>query len=201
MGSGRYARRSVGIPEAIVAAGLPPLGRAAWVEVNLDAIEQNVRGLKAHLPAGGHLDVVLKANAYGLGAVEVARAALAAGARAILVATIDEAIQLRTAGIHAPLRVLWRVPGEYLRRAADLEIGVPATSPAVVAEILDADLAGARPRVRAFRCAVSGAISPQQRIWSALRRRQQPSTPQQTRSRSQNFGAGLSGTSSVRVAC
>ena len=145
MGSGRYARRSVGIPEAIVAAGLPPLGRAAWVEVNLDAIEQNVRGLKAHLPAGGHLDVVLKANAYGLGAVEVARAALAAGARAILVATIDEAIQLRNAGIHAPLRVLWRVPGEYLRRAADLEIGVPATSPAVVAEILDADLAGARP--------------------------------------------------------
>jgi alanine racemase len=145
MGSGRYARRSVGIPEAIVAAGLPPLGRAAWVEVNLDAIEQNVRGLKAHLPAGGHLDVVLKANAYGLGAVEVARAALAAGARAILVATIDEAIQLRNAGIHAPLRVLWRVPGEYLRRAADLEIGVPATSPAIVAEILDADLAGARP--------------------------------------------------------
>lgn len=137
----------MGIPEAIIAAGLPPLGRAAWVEVNLDAIEQNVRGLKAHLPSGGHLDVVLKANAYGLGAVEVARASLAAGARAILVATIDEAIQLRNAGIDAPLRVLWRVPPEHLRRAAEREIGVPATSPAVVTEILDADVGDTNPLI------------------------------------------------------
>ncbi len=137
----------MGIPEALVAAGLPPLARAAWVEVSLDAIEQNVRGLKGHLPPGGHLDVVLKANAYGLGAVEVARAALAAGARAILVATIDEAIALRNAEIHAPLRVLWRVPREYLPRAAALEIGVPATSPAVVTEILSADLTGDRPLI------------------------------------------------------
>jgi len=137
----------VGTPEALVAAGLPPLARAAWVEVNLDAIAQNVRSLKSHLPTGGHLDVVLKANAYGLGAVEVARAALAAGARAILVATIDEAIALREAEIRAPLRVLWRVPREYLPRAAALEIGVPATSPAVVTEILSADLTGNRPLV------------------------------------------------------
>lgn len=137
----------MGIPEALVAAGLPPLGRAAWVEVNLDAIEQNVRGLTSHLPNGGHLDVVLKANAYGLGAVEVARASLAAGARSILVATIDEAIQLRLAGIRAPLRVLWRVPIEHLRRAAELEIGVPATSPAVVSEILSADLTGTKPLI------------------------------------------------------
>ena len=146
-GNAPLERRSVGIPEALVAAGLPPLARAAWVEVSLDAIEQNVRGLKGHLPPGGHLDVVLKANAYGLGAVEVARAALAAGARAILVATIDEAIALRNAQIRAPLRVLWRVPREYLPRAAALEIGVPATSPAVVTEILSAELTGERPLI------------------------------------------------------
>ena len=90
---------------------------------------------------------------------------------------------------------------------------VPARSPLTLRSIRDSDVtgyslmnsqrsrSGYTPRVRAFRCAVSGAISPQQRIWSALRRRQQPSTPQQTRSQSQNFGAGLSGTSSVRVAC
>lgn len=146
-GNARPAGRSVGIPEALLAAGLPPLARAAWVEVSLDAIEQNVRGLKEHLPPGGHLDVVLKANAYGLGAVEIARAALAAGARAILVATIDEAIALRNAEIRAPLRVLWRVPREYLPRAAALEIGVPATSPAVVTEILSANLTGEQPLI------------------------------------------------------
>ncbi len=135
----------MGIPEALAASGLPPLARAAWVEVNLDAIEKNVRSLKRHLSAGGHLDVVLKANAYGLGAVEIARAALAAGARAVLVATIDEALQLRSAGINAPVRVLWRVPSEYLRAAAEHEIGVPATSPAVVSELLAANLGGLSP--------------------------------------------------------
>ena len=130
----------MGIPEALIEAGLPPLARAAWVEISLDAIATNVKSLKARLPEGGHLDVVLKANAYGLGAVQIARAALAAGARAVLVATFDEALQLRRAGIDAPIRVLWRVPSEYLRDAATFGIGVPATSPAVVTELLAADL-------------------------------------------------------------
>jgi alanine racemase len=137
----------MGIPEALLRAGLPALGRAAWVEVSLDAIENNVRSLKGRLPEGGHLDVVLKSNAYGLGAVEIARASIAAGARSILVATIDEAIQLRRAKISAPLRVLWRVPNEYLRLAATESIGVPATSPAVVAEILAANLDGIPPLI------------------------------------------------------
>ena len=132
----------MGVPEALVAAGLPPLGRAAWVEVSLDAIAHNVRSLKGRLPNGGHLDVVLKSNAYGLGAVQIARAAIEAGARAVLVATVDEAIQLRQAGVTAPIRVLWRVPNEYLRQVAEARIGVPATSPAVVAELLAADLRG-----------------------------------------------------------
>ena len=137
----------MGIPEALLAAGLPPLARAAWVEVSLDAIANNVRSLKARLPEGGHLDVVLKSNAYGLGAVQIARASIAAGARSVLVATVDEALQLRRAGFSAPLRVLWRVPSEYLREAAQLEIGVPATSPAVVAELLAADLRGVSPLI------------------------------------------------------
>ena len=57
-----------GLPERIQEAGLPALGRDAWVEVRLDAITTNVRALKGKLPTGGHLDVVLKADAYGLGA-------------------------------------------------------------------------------------------------------------------------------------
>ena len=53
----------MGIPEALLAAGLPPLARAAWVEVSLDAIANNVCSLKARLPVGGHIDVVRKSNA------------------------------------------------------------------------------------------------------------------------------------------
>lgn len=135
----------IGLPERIKAAGLPALGREAWVEVRLDAIATNVRALKEKLPSGGHLDVVLKADAYGLGAVPVARAALDAGARAILVATFDEAQELRDAGITAPVRALWRVSPAHLRDAAATGIGVTASSPAVVRELVSADLAGLPP--------------------------------------------------------
>jgi len=131
-----------GLPERIQKAGLPALGRDAWVEVRLDAIATNVRALKAKLPSGGHLDVVLKADAYGLGSVPVARAALAAGARAVLVATFDEAQELRDAGIADPVRVLWRVAPAHLRDAAATGIGVTASSPAVVRELMGADLVG-----------------------------------------------------------
>lgn len=141
------AHPGAGIPEAVVAAGLTPLGRDAWVEVDLDAIAVNVRSFRARLPANGHLDVVLKANGYGLGAVEIARECIEAGARALLVATVDEALELRDAGITAPVRVLWRVPPAYLRIAAVRAIGVPATSPHVVEEILAADLDGVPPLI------------------------------------------------------
>jgi alanine racemase len=134
-----------GLPERIQEAGLPALGRDAWVEVRLDAIATNVRALKGKLPAGGHLDVVLKADAYGLGAVPVARAALDAGARAVLVATFDEAQELRDAGITGPVRALWRVAPAHLRDAAAAGIGVTASSPAVVREIMSADLSGLAP--------------------------------------------------------
>jgi alanine racemase len=134
-----------GLPERIQEVGLPALGRDAWVEVRLDAIATNVRALKGKLPAGGHLDVVLKADAYGLGAVPVARAALAAGARAVLVATFDEAQELRDAGITGPVRALWRVAPAHLRDAAATGIGVTASSPVVVRELMNADLAGLSP--------------------------------------------------------
>ena len=133
------------LPERIQEAGLPALGRDAWVEVKLDAIATNVRALKGKLPPGGHLDVVLKADAYGLGAVPVARAALDAGARAVLVATFDEAQDLRDAGITGPVRVLWRVAPSHLRDAAATGIGVTASSPAVVRELINADLSGLNP--------------------------------------------------------
>src|SRR5690625_6597461 len=68
--------------------------------VDLDAIAHNVRVLDEAAGAAGVMAVV-KADGYGHGAAQVARAALAAGAAELGVATVDEALALRTAGITA----------------------------------------------------------------------------------------------------
>ncbi|RNA66344.1 alanine racemase [Alteribacter keqinensis] len=80
--------------------------RDTWAEVNLNAIEENVQAIKKSLPDGVAYMAVVKANAYGHGAVDVARSALKAGASYLGVAILDEALALRQAGIEAPILVL-----------------------------------------------------------------------------------------------
>jgi alanine racemase len=70
--------------------------------INIEAISANVHHLRA-LAATEHTLVVVKANAYGHGAVHAARAAVDGGADWLGVADIDEALELRAAGINAPL--------------------------------------------------------------------------------------------------
>lgn len=77
----------------------------AWAEVDLDAISQNVRSLKK-AAGGAQLMAVVKANAYGHGAVAVAAAALQAGAGYLGVASVDEGAQLREGDISAPILLL-----------------------------------------------------------------------------------------------
>jgi alanine racemase len=80
--------------------------RDTWAEVNLDAIAQNVSAVKGILPEEVQLIAVVKANAYGHGAVQVAKTALNAGATYLAVAFLDEALFLRKKGIEAPILVL-----------------------------------------------------------------------------------------------
>ena len=80
--------------------------RDTWVEVNLDAIEANVKNIVSLYPNHQEIYVALKANAYGHGYIEVAKQALNSGATRLLVAFIDEGIFLRNAGITAPILVL-----------------------------------------------------------------------------------------------
>jgi alanine racemase len=94
-------------------------GRPTWAEINLGALAGNYRRLAAlvrpadSLPYRPRLIPVIKANAYGHGAVEVARALTAAGATAFAVAIVEEGIQLRDAGISAEILVLEGVwPGQ-----------------------------------------------------------------------------------------
>ena len=94
---------------------LSPMRRCrAWVEIDLAALARNVRSLKALLKPHTDLMSVVKADAYGHGAVAVAQVALEAGATWLGVATVPEGIELREAGINAPILVLGAVnePGE-----------------------------------------------------------------------------------------
>jgi alanine racemase len=79
--------------------------RAVWSEVDLDAIRENVAALRALAEPAAFLAVV-KANGYGHGAVPVAHAALDGGASWLGVARIAEGVELRAAGITAPIMLL-----------------------------------------------------------------------------------------------
>lgn len=79
--------------------------RPAFVEVDLDAVRHNASVLR-RIAAPAFLCAVVKADGYGHGAVPVAGAALAGGARLLAVALVDEGVELRDAGIDAPVLVL-----------------------------------------------------------------------------------------------
>ncbi|MEZ4637473.1 MAG: alanine racemase [Caldilineaceae bacterium] len=88
-----------------------PLYRPTWLEIDLAALRNNVQLLRRHVGADRTLFAVVKANAYGHGATLIAPAALAAGADRLAVAAVNEAIELRQAGIDAPILVMGYTPG------------------------------------------------------------------------------------------
>jgi alanine racemase len=79
--------------------------RPVWAEVDLDAVRHNA-GVLRRLCAPARLCAVVKADAYGHGAVAVGRAALEGGASWLGVAVVDEGIELRRAGVRAPILIL-----------------------------------------------------------------------------------------------
>jgi alanine racemase len=86
--------------------------RPSLIEVDLDALCFNVKSIKERLGEGVKLLAVVKANAYGLGALEISRAASEAGADYLGVAIVEEGIQLREAGITTPILMLYPEPPE-----------------------------------------------------------------------------------------
>ena len=79
---------------------------STWVEVDLDRFAANLRAIRAHLGEGHDLLLVVKADAYGHGAVEIAQAAADEGVATLGVATLHEGIQVRQAGSRLPILVL-----------------------------------------------------------------------------------------------
>jgi alanine racemase len=78
----------------------------AWVEIDLNALAHNVRTIRAFLTPETKLMAVVKADAYGHGAITVAQTALANGADSLAIATLAEGVELRQAGINAPILIL-----------------------------------------------------------------------------------------------
>ncbi|HEX9049259.1 MAG TPA: alanine racemase [Anaeromyxobacter sp.] len=96
-------------------------GRPVWAEIDLDALAHNVR-LLAGRAAPARVWAVVKANAYGHGAVACAEAALAAGARGLAVVCVDEGEELRAAGVDAPILVVGYTPPSDAGRAVALRL-------------------------------------------------------------------------------
>lgn len=93
-----------------------------WAQISLPALEHNYRALRAMLPAGCRLLGVVKANAYGHGAVPVARKLVELGCEMLAVACLEEAIELRDAGITAPVLVFGATLPEFARQVVERDI-------------------------------------------------------------------------------
>ncbi|MBI5904861.1 MAG: alanine racemase [Deltaproteobacteria bacterium] len=82
------------------------MARPTVAEIRLPALRHNFKALRSLLPAGTGVLAVVKANAYGHGAVPVALALEAEGARMLGVATVEEGVELRQGGVRLPVVVL-----------------------------------------------------------------------------------------------
>lgn len=96
--------------------------RPAWAEIDLAAIAHNISELRRVMKPDARIMAVVKANAYGHGAVPVSKVVLANGADYLGVAILQEARELREAGIDAPILILGYTPDEQVQEVVELEI-------------------------------------------------------------------------------
>jgi alanine racemase len=108
----------------------------AWVEIDLDALAANLAVARELAGPGVLVEPVVKADAYGHGMVPVARALVEAGADGLCVATFDEAVALRSAGLEGRITVLYPIPPELALEAATRRIAVAAGDGDVLAALL-----------------------------------------------------------------
>jgi alanine racemase len=112
------------IERRLADAGLPALPRTAWLEIDLDALRGNLAVLRDLAGPGIAVRPVVKADAYGHGAVPVALALEATGVDGLCVAAFDEALELRAGGVRAPILVLFPAPAGWVEDAARLGIAL-----------------------------------------------------------------------------
>lgn len=104
----------------------------AWVEVDLAAIRHNVKQVLAKIGRDVKLMAVVKADAYGHGAIETSKKMLEAGADMLAVTRLDEAARLREAGITAPILVFDSIQPDAAEEAVALGVDVTVCTVEVV---------------------------------------------------------------------
>jgi alanine racemase len=109
--------------------------RPTWTEIDLGAFERNVEAIARSLPDGSRLIAVLKANAYGHGAVELARRCRPDRVAMIGVALLEEAVDLRRAGIELPLLVFGPLTREQMVTALDENVTMGVVGPEELADV------------------------------------------------------------------
>ena len=96
--------------------------KRTWADVDLDALAHNYRTIKEHIPAGTRFLGVMKADAYGHGAVPISHALVELGADYLAVSNLEEAVQLRRGGIRAPILILGYTPPTYAENMIYLDM-------------------------------------------------------------------------------
>lgn len=100
----------------------------SWVEIDLDAFEWNIGRIRSLVPGHVRILLVVKADAYGHGAVRIARQASECGVDMLGVATLDEGKELREAGIALPVLILSPVLPEELDEVLAYDLAVSVSS-------------------------------------------------------------------------
>ena len=95
------------------------LQKRTWAEISLDGIRHNYEAIRRHLPQGCRFLGVVKADAYGHGALPVAKLLQEAGADYLAVSCLDEALELRDGGVSMPILILGHTPREYTETLID----------------------------------------------------------------------------------
>jgi len=108
--------------------------KRTWAEIDLDALAYNYRALRQRVGENVRFLGVVKADAYGHGAVQVSRALQSLGADYLAVSSIDEAAELRHGGITMPILILGHTPREQVGRLIDLHITQAVTCQAKALE-------------------------------------------------------------------
>ena len=98
------------------------LQKRTWAEISLENLRHNYEAIRKSLPAGCRFLGVVKADAYGHGALPVSRLLQEAGADYLAVSCLDEALELRRGGITMPILILGHTPREQVKNLIDLHI-------------------------------------------------------------------------------
>ena len=112
--------------------------KRTWASVDLDALAHNYHAITGHIPGNCKFLGVMKADAYGHGAVPVSHALVELGAAYLAVSNLEEAVQLRRGGIRAPILILGYTPPMYAENMIYLDLTQEVHSLEYARELNDA---------------------------------------------------------------